>query len=50
MVVEVVISVCVCVCVCGGGGGGAGGGVVGGYVHGVCQACSSQNCNLPIWI
>ena len=46
MVVEVVISVCVCVCVCGGGAGGGGGG----DVHGVCQASSSQNFNLPIWI
>ena len=36
-----------CVCVWGVGGGGRGGG---GDVHGVCQACSSQNCNLPIWV
>ena len=43
VVVVVVISVCV-------GGGGEGGGVVDGDVHGVCQACLSQNCNSPIWI
>ena len=32
------------------GGGGEGGGVADGDVHGVCQACLSQNCNSPIWI